>query len=94
MPTRPPIDEQLTMASLPCSRIWAQLVPHAVPHPAKVNRVYASEFFAAGISGFHGRRLHTGVVVCRIQSTEGGDSLLDHCCHFSLVSRQLRYSIA
>jgi hypothetical protein len=30
--------------------------------------------------------LHSGAVVGRIQSTEGGDSLRDHCCHSSLVS--------
>ena len=64
----------------------AQLVLHAVPDAAEIDRVHAIEFFAAGISGFHGRRLHAGVVVRRIQSTEGGHSLLDHCCHLSLVS--------
>src|SRR2546430_11695172 len=61
----------------------AQLVLHAVPDAAEIDRVNAIKFFAAGISGFNGRRLHASVVVRRIQATEGGDRLLDHCCHVS-----------
>src|SRR2546421_10680674 len=64
----------------------AQLVLHAVPDAAEIDRVHAIEFFAAGISSFNGRRLHASVVVRRIQATEGGYRLLDHGCYVSLVS--------
>src|SRR2546421_7575160 len=64
----------------------AQLVLHAVPDAAEIDRVHAIEFFAAGISGFNGRRLHASVVVRRIQATEGGYRLLDHCCHLTIIA--------
>ena len=64
----------------------AQLVFHAVPHATKIDRIYAIEFFAPGISGFHRRRLHAGVVERRVQASEGGDGQFDHCCYFSFVS--------
>jgi hypothetical protein len=64
----------------------AQLILHAVPDAAEIDRVHAIEFFATGIGGFHGRRLHAGVVVRRVQATEAGYSLLDHGSHLSLVS--------
>jgi hypothetical protein len=85
MPIRPPIEELLTMAPLPCSHL-AQLVLHAVPDAAQIDPVYAIEFFPAGISGFHGRRLYAGVIKRRIEATKSGYSLLDHCCYLSLVS--------
>src|SRR6266576_5756953 len=63
----------------------AQLVLHAVPDAAQIDPVYAIEFFPAGISHFHGRRLYTGVIERRIEATEGGYSLRNHRCYLSLI---------
>ena len=70
----------------------AQLVLHAVPDAAEIDRIHAIKFFAAGIRGFHGGRLHAGVVVRRIQATEGGYGLLDHGSHLSLVGDIATYA--
>src|SRR5689334_6439607 len=64
----------------------AQLVLHAVPDAAEIDRIHAIKFFAAGISGFHSRRLHARIVEGRIQPAKGGNGLLDHGCHLRLVS--------
>jgi hypothetical protein len=53
--------------------------------PRRLIPFHALEFFAADISHFHGRRLYPGIVERRIEATEGGYSLRDHCCYFSLV---------
>ena len=63
----------------------AQLILHAVPDAAQIDSVYAIEFFAAGISQFHGRRLYAGVVERRIEATEGRYSLRNHRCYLSFV---------
>src|SRR5439155_23106135 len=63
----------------------AQLILHAIPHAAEIDGVYAIEFCAAGISGLHSRGLHAGIVVRRIQATEGGHGLFNHFFDFCLV---------
>jgi hypothetical protein len=63
----------------------AQLVFHAVPDAAQIDRVHALEFFAADISHFHGRGYHAGVIERGIEATKGGYRLLDHCGYLSLV---------
>src|SRR5881227_1839628 len=84
-PIRPPMEEQLTMAPLPCSRIWRSSYFMQFQTPRRLI-AFTRSISAAGISGFNGRRLHASVIVRRIQATEGGYRLLDHCCHFGLVS--------
>src|SRR5207244_12103617 len=64
----------------------AQLILHAVPDAAQINPVYTIEFLAGHISQFHGRRLYAGVVERRIEATEGGYNLRNHCCYLSFVS--------
>ena len=64
----------------------AQLVLHAAPHAAEIDRIHAIEFFAARIRSFHCRRLHAGVVERRVQPSEGGDGLFGHFRLFSFVS--------
>src|SRR5215216_2837255 len=64
----------------------AQLVLHAVPHAAEIDRDHAIEFFAAGVSSFNGWRLHASVVERRIQATEGGYGLRDYGCYLRLDS--------
>src|SRR6266567_3115764 len=62
-----------------------QLVLHAAPDAAEIDHIHAVELFTAGISGFCERTLHASIVECRIQPSEGGDSLFDHRCHLTLV---------
>src|SRR6266508_2869435 len=85
MPIKPPIDEQLTMAPLPCSRIWRSSYFMQCQTPRRLIPVHTLELFAADISHFHGRRLYAGVIERRIETPEGGYSLRDHRCYFSLV---------
>src|SRR6266478_5693893 len=63
----------------------AQLVLHAVPDAAQIDRVNALELFAADISHFQSRRLYAGVIERRIETPEGGYCLRNHRCYFSLV---------
>jgi hypothetical protein len=51
----------------------------------EIDRSYAIEFLSAGICHVHCRRLHTGVVIGRIQAAEGLHGLCDHRCHLSLI---------
>src|SRR5438128_7490906 len=76
-PTSPPSEEQLTIAPLPWARL-TQLVFHAAPDAAEIDRDGAIEFVAAGVGGLHGRSLHAGIVERRIQPTEGGHRLVEH----------------
>ena len=55
-----------------------QLVFHAAPDAAEIDRDGAIEFVAAGVGGLHGRSLHAGIVERRIQPTEGGHRLVEH----------------
>ncbi len=84
MPIRPPIEEQLTIAPLPCSRIWRssyfmqfQTPRRLIAYTRSNSSPLASAVSTAG--------LHTGIVVRRIQATEGGYGLLNHRYYLSLV---------
>jgi hypothetical protein len=48
--------------------------------------LFAIELFAADISEFDGWRLDAGVIERSIQAPKDRYSLLDHCCHLSLIS--------
>src|SRR6266478_6944539 len=63
----------------------AQLVFHAVPNAAEIDRVDAVEFFATRIGGLGYRTLHTSIIERGINPSEGGDGLLDHGCHLFLI---------
>src|SRR6266566_4107965 len=62
-----------------------QLVFHAAPNAPKIDRIHAVKLFAARIGSFHCGALHAGIVERSIQSSEGGDGLLNHRCHLTLV---------
>ncbi len=63
----------------------AQLVLHAVPDAAQIDRVHAIEFFAACISGFRDRAIYARVVERRIQAAEGRHGQIDHCLDLRLI---------
>lgn len=62
-----------------------QLVLHAVPNAAEVDRVHTFEFFAGRIGSFYGRALDAGVVERGVEAAEGGDSLVDHGFHLGFI---------
>jgi len=64
----------------------AQLVLHAVPNSAEIDRNHSIEIFATCISGFRDRTLHAGVIERRIEPAKGGHGLLHHRLHLRLIS--------
>jgi hypothetical protein len=85
MPNRPPIRGAVDDRAAALLAHLAQLVLHPVPDAAKMMAFTRSNSSPLASAGFRSRRLHAVVVVRRIQATEGRYSLLDHCCHLSLV---------
>ena len=63
----------------------AQFVFHAAPNAPKIDRIHAVKLFAARIGSFHCGALHAGIVERSIQLSEGGDGLLNHRCHLTVV---------
>jgi hypothetical protein len=86
MPIRPAIEEQLTMAPLPCLRIWRSSYFMQFHTPRRLIAITRSNssLLASAISA--ASTLYTGVIERRIQATEGGYSLLDHCRYLSVIS--------
>jgi hypothetical protein len=64
----------------------AQLVLHAVPDAAEIDRNHSVEIFATGISGFRNRALDASIVERRIQPAKGGHGLLHHSLHLRIIS--------
>jgi len=85
-PVIPPINEQLTMASLPCFRIWRSSNFMQFHTPRKVDANNAVEILAGGISSLRNCVLNARIVIGRIQLSEGGDCLIDHRFYLSVVS--------
>ena len=63
----------------------AQLVFHAGPHPAQVDRRDPVEDFGGFIGGIAGWHLDAGVVEGEVEPAEGVDGRLDHGRHAVLV---------
>ena len=93
LPMRPPIEEQLTMAPLPCSRIWRSSYFMQFQTPRRLIAFTRSNS-SPPHRRFPRRGLHAGIVECCIQATKCRDSLRDHGCHLSLVGDIARMAIA
>src|SRR5262249_21341283 len=83
-PTSPPIDEQLTIAPLPCVRIWRSSNFMQRHTPRRLMDITRSK--PGSISGFRNNILNAGIVVSCIKPPEGSDALSNHCLHLSVIS--------
>ena len=66
------------MAPLPWARIWRQLVLHAGPDAAQVDRVDPVEDLGRLVGGVAGRDLDAGVVEGHVEPAERVDRCLHH----------------
>ena len=77
MPTRPPSDEQLTIAPLPCARIWRSSCFMHAQTPRRLIALTRSKL-SAGSSAASAEREHdAGVVERHVEPAELGDGAVD-----------------
>ena len=62
-----------------------QLVLHAEPDTAEIDRIHSVELLTSGIGSFNGETLHTGVVKGDVQVPKCRNCLLDHRLHLSFI---------
>src|SRR3954470_3602425 len=84
MPMRPPIEELFTIATSLFTHL-EQLVLHAEPDTAEIDRIHSVELLTSGIGSFNPETLHAGVVKGNVQMPKCRNYLLDHRLHLSFI---------
>src|SRR5829696_10257778 len=84
-PTRPPREEQLTMAPLPWVRIWPSSCFMQAHTPRRLIALTRSKTSAGFVGGVAGWNLDAGIVEGEVEPAEGFDGRLHHGRHTVLL---------